>query len=1263
MSQSAAAAAPADGGHNGRTTLSDLLADDVRDYFLREGGGAAVVTDHTTGDFAPSLVASAPATTAAADIKRNVDGGRTRRRRRQRRGVKSDYDNTTSRNGNSEGANLLSTATIQTISSSSSCSDADDVVDDDGDGDENYSMKSRMKGLQSYKSYQQNHGADGGGREEQMRGQDTAERRDMNAIHHSIADAASQYPKNNMPRQEKKHQHQHQQRHTPHVSSFESESGNFHISHRQHDSFGSGSASGISSPSSYMGRINKSKYLSAADAEFLQRYAEEKERVSSRLSNLSPNSIQSNPSTMSPLSIHNKDQSPPPSRRPPTVMGSHRPALPSIDNDDWEEDDSIENGLSDRARKERQMKKKKKRKKKENDAKVAAAAAIRISNDRKIRSTFDHNQQPAGVSTPNISSGIDVAERHESRVMSPSQLNHHQHHTLQNSNHNREDSTGTFVRLRGFSPARSMGDGCSYGGSDSANNSVVSNIYHNSRPLSYLSGSSGSGSSDGGSISNHFRRETSTFFAAAAPATTDGISNSSGGSGYYQNRLVNNCNTSDFSNFNINTRYSSTDGSDFNSALLGYGVMNSPSSGRDELSTSPNNFARINNINQRTSRLQDTTMAYGTGVQGGDYLSLEDEESSSSDESHDTDEGEDSEGSSYAIGSGSSDSTSNSSKEFQKQPLFRRSSSKGGLVRWNLSNFDKVGLIQNNVNNPDIKGGEKGSMPSSERERLVGGPNHSSMGRADAARSQISGGGGSSSSKVRTTTKNDRQLPHSSGKRAKKKARHQHHRLGGSGWPLRLDDAFEVLRRKMSAIFVAVELLISNMPSLVGSLALAWCSLGVDWFKWYEDDACQPTHYHSDSCVFSEFPGCFVCDTDNDGYQFAVRFHYMCSAISFILSSLLLGKIMIAFPVVRDELANPTTAAPLGLLCMAIEKVFGGNFGSIGMGITFFSTALHTVVACWFIFISVVYKTLPEPSWFPNTTGIGLAAVKVYLYWTGGGYFLSGFSILAFIMFYFVSLFRIHTNEKISVPVCWAQLGGPAVVLYGFTIFGQPGSKEDDLVLLIPENKEHFYQIHHQYYMPVLHVLFALCMVSMASSLYLLRARWQPFREKEFSPAHVSFCAPLAAHVNALQTYRSSLKAFSSPASGKTFKARHSQLYCSLDLFFIDFYPDISCLLLYHYWTLSLLGATLLVLIMTWKFFVHLPSWCQINVDDDEMPPEPDKTIVTQLLQKGNIGDSMKQHLVSAAVLQANESGALVRVLQDGRMKYVRSRRDAINGL
>ena len=100
-------------------------------------------------------------------------------------------------------------------------------------------------------------------------------------------------------------------------------------------------------------------------------------------------------------------------------------------------------------------------------------------------------------------------------------------------------------------------------------------------------------------------------------------------------------------------------------------------------------------------------------------------------------------------------------------------------------------------------------------------------------------------------------------------------------------------------------------------------------------------------CVFTEFPGCFACETDADGYQFFVHFHYLCSTIAFILSSFLLGKILIAFPVVRDELANPTTAAPLGLLFMAFMKVFAGNFGSVGEGITFVAAGLHTIVAAW----------------------------------------------------------------------------------------------------------------------------------------------------------------------------------------------------------------------------------------------------------------------------------------------------------------------------
>jgi len=56
---------------------------------------------------------------------------------------------------------------------------------------------------------------------------------------------------------------------------------------------------------------------------------------------------------------------------------------------------------------------------------------------------------------------------------------------------------------------------------------------------------------------------------------------------------------------------------------------------------------------------------------------------------------------------------------------------------------------------------------------------------------------------------------------------------------------------------------------------------------------------------------------------------------------------VIAFPVVRDELANPTTAAPLGLLFMAFEKVFAGNFGLAGKVVMYVASVLHTAVVYW----------------------------------------------------------------------------------------------------------------------------------------------------------------------------------------------------------------------------------------------------------------------------------------------------------------------------
>lgn len=160
----------------------------------------------------------------------------------------------------------------------------------------------------------------------------------------------------------------------------------------------------------------------------------------------------------------------------------------------------------------------------------------------------------------------------------------------------------------------------------------------------------------------------------------------------------------------------------------------------------------------------------------------------------------------------------------------------------------------------------------------------------------------------------------------------------------------------------------------------------------------------------------------------------------------------------------------------------------------------------------------------------------MFLYWTLGGYFLSGVSLVAFFMFYFVALYRLHTNEKISAVVCWLQLSGPAVVLYGYSIFAQPGSDADFLALSIPENKEHYYEEHRKYFMPLSHLLFAFCMISMASALYCLKTRWAAFRSKQFSPAHVGFCAPLASHANAIQAYRASLNRYSLSPPNTLFK-------------------------------------------------------------------------------------------------------------------------------
>jgi len=178
-----------------------------------------------------------------------------------------------------------------------------------------------------------------------------------------------------------------------------------------------------------------------------------------------------------------------------------------------------------------------------------------------------------------------------------------------------------------------------------------------------------------------------------------------------------------------------------------------------------------------------------------------------------------------------------------------------------------------------------------------------------------------------------------------------------------------------------VENFIGNLPLTIGAVALAIVTLGVVWFKFAEEylDTCERVHFHSSQCTFPEFPGCFYCDKKALGYKIAIDFHYLCTSVSGLLATLVVAKILLATRVVVDEMSSPTTSSPAGLLCMTAVCVFAGR-GLVGQVIVSTAACFHLALAIWFIYMALAYNIMPEPSWFPNTVGIGLSAVKVNLF-------------------------------------------------------------------------------------------------------------------------------------------------------------------------------------------------------------------------------------------------------------------------------------------
>eukprot|EP00555_Chaetoceros_dichaeta_P001381 CAMPEP_0198278538 /NCGR_PEP_ID=MMETSP1447-20131203/66429_1 /TAXON_ID=420782 /ORGANISM="Chaetoceros dichaeta, Strain CCMP1751" /LENGTH=211 /DNA_ID=CAMNT_0043973625 /DNA_START=828 /DNA_END=1460 /DNA_ORIENTATION=- len=163
----------------------------------------------------------------------------------------------------------------------------------------------------------------------------------------------------------------------------------------------------------------------------------------------------------------------------------------------------------------------------------------------------------------------------------------------------------------------------------------------------------------------------------------------------------------------------------------------------------------------------------------------------------------------------------------------------------------------------------------------------------------------------------------------------------------------------------------------------------------------------------------------------------------------------------------------------------------------------------------------------------------------------------------------------------------------------------------------------------------AFAIVGAISSVQGLKTRWTAFSNRAFSPAHAAFCFPALAHVNAIQAYRGAVDTFSEIGPKSTFKI-------ALDT----------------YWFSTLILSTIASIIITAKFFYMLPSWTLIDVLDEMEPPEPGATRLSKHILDGD-GETLRNDFVSPAVLQANETGALVRLpgRLHGQTRYRRTRR------
>jgi hypothetical protein len=232
--------------------------------------------------------------------------------------------------------------------------------------------------------------------------------------------------------------------------------------------------------------------------------------------------------------------------------------------------------------------------------------------------------------------------------------------------------------------------------------------------------------------------------------------------------------------------------------------------------------------------------------------------------------------------------------------------------------------------------------------------------------------------------------------------------------------------------------------------------------------------------------------------------------------------------------------------------------------------------------------------------------------------------------FFPISLIRVAINDKISLTVGWMQMSAPAPSLYALTIMAEPSFEEEH-----PDITK-FQSLHRMIYLPCMHVMAALALLGFVASCHCLWNRWNEFRTKVFSPAHAAFCFPVLAYANALQAYRGAIISFSQI---------HSRNW--------------RMIILYIFWFTVLVGGTIITLYITARFVYCLSQWTSLDVTGEDEPPAPHETILA-LRDMVTAGETMRQPFVSPAILQANETGALVLTTSGdpgGHLRYVRTRR------